>query len=119
MTVAFITLTLITSFLSLASSVILDNEDTYLEFSKSEFSEFSKSNNFKFSEFSKFSEISKTNSKFTFISDFIFTFISDSDIIVTSVYDNKDTPKTLKIASATSIIYSAITYTLLTINLIT
>ena len=131
--VTFIALTLTASFLSLASSIILDDENTYSEFS--ELSEFSK-----FSKFSEISEISETT-KIHFISDIHFNFnsdfnsdfnfnfssdfISDSDIIVISVYNNKDISETPKVALTTpatsiihSIIYSAITCILSVIKLI-
>ena len=141
-TVAFITLTssvtLIASFLSLVSSVISDNKDTYSEFSEFseskfnnfKFSKFSKSefNDFKFSEFSKISCISdfssdfssnSESSEFTFISYFIFTSIFNSDTIVISVCDNKDTSETLNVASTTPTITSTVTpNTLLVIKLI-
>ena len=120
MTVAFIILILIASFLLSASSVILDNKDTYSEFSKSVFSEFSEFCKFsKISEISEISETSKISFIFNFILDSISDFIDDFNIIIISVYDNKDTLEILKIALTTSIITFTITpNTLSTMKLI-
>ena len=105
-TVTFITLTLIAYFISLTSSVILDNKNIYFKFS--EFSKF-------ISETNKIAEINKT-----FISDSNILSISDNSTIVISVYNDKDILETLKIASATSITFTVIpiTYILLVIKLI-